>query len=115
MQRSVPALEALSIDVAALQDKRDRVVAGLRGAGYDVATPEATFYVLPHSPMPDDIAFVERLGQHDVFVLPGSVVELPGYFRVSLTATEEAIERALPIFDWHARRGAGALSAPGRG
>ncbi len=31
------------------------------------------------------------------FVLPGHVVELPGYFRISLTATDEMVERSLPI------------------
>jgi aspartate aminotransferase len=25
-------------------------------------------------------------------------LELPGYFRISLTATDEMIERALPVF-----------------
>jgi hypothetical protein len=31
-------------------------------------------------------------------VLPGVLVELPGYFRISLTANDEMIERALPGF-----------------
>ena len=38
------------------------------------------------------------LAGHDVFVLPGSLVELPGYFRISLTANDEMIDRALPGF-----------------
>jgi aspartate aminotransferase len=33
-----------------------------------------------------------------VFVLPGAAVEMPGHFRVSLTATDEMVERALPVF-----------------
>jgi aspartate aminotransferase len=98
MQRAVPALESLSVDVAVLQRKRDVMVAGLRAAGYDVAAPQATFYVLPRSPVANDLDFVSRLAERDVFVLPGSLVELPGYFRISLTATEEMIERALPVF-----------------
>ena len=70
----------------------------LRDLGYEVGTPEGTFYLLPKSPVIDDLAFVERLAAHDVFVLPGSAVELPGYFRISLTATDEMVERALPVF-----------------
>jgi hypothetical protein len=31
-------------------------------------------------------------------VLPGGVVEMPGYFRISLTGNDEMTERALPIF-----------------
>lgn len=30
--------------------------------------------------------------------MPSTVVELPGYFRISLTANDEMIERALPGF-----------------
>ena len=96
LQYAVPELEALSVDVAHLQRKRDRLVSELRRIGYQVAAPEGTFYLLPRSPLADDGEYVERLAQGDVFVLPGSVVELPGYFRMSLTATDEMIERALP-------------------
>jgi hypothetical protein len=34
-----------------------------------------------------------------VLCLPGSVFEMPGYFRISLTANDEMIERALPGFE----------------
>lgn len=43
MQYAVPDLERLSLDVAALQAKRDRLVTALRGMGYEVASPEGTF------------------------------------------------------------------------
>ena len=33
-----------------------------------------------------------------MFVLPGAMVELPGYFRISLTANDEMIDAALPVF-----------------
>jgi aspartate aminotransferase len=32
------------------------------------------------------------------FAIPPPRRELPGYFRLSLTATEEMIERSLPVF-----------------
>ena len=31
-------------------------------------------------------------------VLPGSMCEMPGYFRISLTANDEMVRRALPVF-----------------
>jgi aspartate aminotransferase len=34
-----------------------------------------------------------------VLVLPGQVVEMPGYFRISLTATDDMVERSLPVFE----------------
>lgn len=36
LQRALPELEELCIDVAALQRRRDRMVEGLRATGYDV-------------------------------------------------------------------------------
>jgi aspartate aminotransferase len=98
LQRALPDLEELSIDMAHLQRKRDRMVTALHVMGYEVHVPEGTFYLLPRSPLPDDWAFVESLASRDVFCLPGCVVELPGYFRISLTASDEMIERALPRF-----------------
>lgn len=98
LQHALPDLEPLSIDVSGLQRKRDRLVAGLRKAGYELHAPEGTFYLLVRSPVADDAVFLDRLAAHDVYCLPGSIVECPGYFRVSLTANESMIERALPTF-----------------
>ena len=50
MQYATPRLEELSIDVAHLQAKRDRMVEALRGIGYDVATPEGDLLPLPAVP-----------------------------------------------------------------
>jgi aspartate aminotransferase len=98
LQHALPDLEPLSIDVAHLQHKRDRVVKLLRDIGYEVNLPEGTFYLLARSPLKDDVAFIERLAEHDVFCLPGRVFELPGYFRISLTANDDMIERAAAGF-----------------
>ncbi len=98
-QYMIEDLEELSIDLDHLQRKRDRMVEGLRSAGYELHVPEGTFYLLPKSPNPDDDAFTERLAQDEVYILPGSIVELPGYFRISVTASDEMIEQALPVFE----------------
>jgi aspartate aminotransferase len=98
LQHALEDIEDLSIDIAGLQRKRDRMVEGLRAAGYEVHSPEGAFYLLPKSPVEDDKAFAEMLAESGVFVLPASIVELPGYFRLSLTASEEMVERALPLF-----------------
>lgn len=98
LQHALPDLEKLSIDIPHLQQKRDRMIDILRHAGYDVHAPQGTFYLLPKSPWHDDVAFTELLAEHDIFVLPGKVVELPGYFRISLTASAEMIERSVTGF-----------------
>jgi aspartate aminotransferase len=98
LQRGFGDFERMSIDIKRLQARRDRMLEGLRAAGYDVHTPEGTFYLLPRSPDPDDDAFVERLAAEKVYILAGNIVEMPGYFRISLTGSDEMVERALPIF-----------------
>ncbi len=59
------------------------------------------------SPVADDIAFTERLAKEKVFVMPGRLFQLPGWFRISLTANDDMVERALPGF---ARAREGALN-----
>jgi aspartate aminotransferase len=103
LQRGFADLERLSIDIKHLQARRDRMLDGLREAGYDVHTPEGTFYLLPRSPDPDDGSFVERMAAEKVFVLAGGIVDMPGYFRISLTGSDEMVDRALPIFAGAAR------------
>ncbi len=47
------------------------------------------------SPDPDDLAFCARLAELGALVLPGSIVESPGWFRISLTASDAMVERGL--------------------
>src|SRR5439155_1211136 len=44
-------------------------------------------------------AFVQRLAQDKVLAMPGNMFEMPGYFRLSLTATDDMVERAIPVFE----------------
>jgi aspartate aminotransferase len=98
MQHALADLEEVSIDLHHLRRKRDRMTNALRTMGYNVHLPEGTFYLFPQAPIADDRAFSELLARHDVFVMPGAFFGTPGYFRISLTASEEMIERSLPIF-----------------
>ncbi len=98
MQYAMGDLEHASIDVVAMQRRRDRLVGALREMGYEVVNPEGTFYVMVRSPLADDVDFMRRLAQTNVFVLPGSMFELPGWFRISLTANDDMVERSLMGF-----------------
>ena len=98
LQHAIDDLDGEIIDLASLQAKRDRMVEGLRAAGYRTSEPEGTFYLVVESPFANEWEFVDRLAQDDVFVLPGTVFDAPGYIRISLTGTMEMIERVLPVF-----------------
>ena len=97
LQYATADLEPLTIDIAALQKKRDRMAGGLRDAGYDLNVPEGTFYILVRSPWGKPGEFAEALAQKGVLVLPGSTFEMPEYFRISITASMEMIEKSLPV------------------
>jgi aspartate aminotransferase len=99
MQYAMEDLEKASIDVGALERRRDTIVKALGGLGYETITPEGTFYVMVRSPIADDEQFTKRLAGEGVFVLPGRMFELPGWFRISLTANDAMVERALPGFE----------------
>ena len=95
---SLNELDRISIDIKHLQAKRDRLVSALREMGYATNLPEGTFYIMVKSPWADDYAYVDLLARHNVFCLPGSLMEISGYFRISLTAGDEMVHRAIPIF-----------------
>ena len=96
MQYAAPALETVSIDLSELTRRRDRMVTELSQAGYALTVPEGTFYLWGVAPGGDAVAFAAALAERGVYLLPGTVFDRPGHFRISLTATMEMLERALP-------------------
>jgi aspartate aminotransferase len=98
MQESIEDLEHLSIDLADLERKRNHMGGALQSYGYELRLPEGTFYLWVRSPDQDDFAFVQRLAERRVLVLPGSAAEGPGHFRISITASADMIDRSLPHF-----------------
>lgn len=95
LQRALADLEQIRIDLSAMQERRDHLVGALTSAGYQVTPPEGTFYVLVRCPVVDDVAFCDALARdHDTYVLPGAVFRAPGWFRMSLTASDEMVRRA---------------------
>ena len=98
MQYSVPDLENLSIDQAALARRRDRLTAALSEAGYTVLAPEGTFYLWAKWPEGDPQEHWDALADRDVFVMPGSLMNTADHFRISLTASDEMVAKAIPTF-----------------
>lgn len=98
MQHAISDIETLSIDQSALALRRDRLVKALTAAGYDVLSPEGTFYLWSRWPAGDPDMLWNALADRDVFVLPGSLMKAPDYFRICLTASDAMLERALPAF-----------------
>jgi aspartate aminotransferase len=98
LQYAVPELERMEADLDAFRRRRDLLVPALAEVGYRPTTPEGTFYVIARSPIEDDVRFFDVLTDHGVYVLPGSMFEMPGWFRLSLTANDDMVARAIPVF-----------------
>ncbi len=98
--KALPELTKFSIDIAALERRRDLVAETLTADGWVVRKPEGTFYMLlkvPHG-IADDEELAEMLAERGVMTMPTSVSHLPGWIRISLTASDEMVERAMPVF-----------------
>jgi aspartate aminotransferase len=98
MQYALPDLEELSIDRAALARRRDRLTEALTRAGFDVLKPEGTFYLWSRWPAGDPERHWNTLADRNVFVMPGAIMGSPRYLRISLTASDQMVDRALPAF-----------------
>jgi aspartate aminotransferase len=111
MQYAVRDLETLSIDQTALARRRDRLMSTLGAHGYETLPPEGTFYLWCKWPEGNPEQLWTELADRNVFVLPGSIMNAPDYFRLSLTASDEMVERALPAFREVGRLGSGSAHA----
>jgi len=98
-QRAVARLQGRSVDPGIYQARRDLLCGALGGMGYEFERPGGAFYLFPRAPGGDDVAFVRRLLEQRVLVVPGSGFGAPGYFRVAYCVTEREIEGALPGFE----------------
>jgi aspartate aminotransferase len=98
MQYAVPQLDRLSIDVETLTRRRDVLSKALTRAGHAVLPPEGTFYLWVKWSSGDPEGQWNALADHGVFVMPGSIMNARDYFRISLTASDDMVARALPVF-----------------
>jgi len=98
MQYAVPRLDRLSIDIQALARRREVLSEALTRAGHAVLPPEGTFYLWVKWSGDDPVRQWNALADRGVFVMPGSIMNASDYFRISLTASDEMVARALPVF-----------------
>lgn len=98
MQIAVRTLLAIEPDVAPVVARRAAAADALASMGYEITPAGGTFFLYGACPGGDDFAFTEALASRGVLVLPSSIFHEPGRFRLSLTGSEEMLERALPAF-----------------
>ncbi len=99
MQRVVAQLQSVTIDLDWYRRKRDLLYKELTRMGYEVTYPDGAFYIFPKAPGGDDIAFIDKLKEKRVLVVPGTGFGRSGYFRISYCVMDDKIEGALPLFE----------------
>jgi aspartate aminotransferase len=82
------------VDVAELQRHRNRLLTALVEKGYDVESPEGTFYLFPRTPGCDDEAFVERAIEDLLLFVPGGTFGREGHFRIAFCVDQHTVDLA---------------------
>jgi aspartate aminotransferase len=99
MQRAVPGLLTLDADINAIAAARSWFRNQLIDLGYEVVESDSTFFLYARTPPGwGDIEFIEELARRGTLVLPAQCFHHSGYFRLSLSASQEMLERALAVF-----------------
>ncbi len=98
MQRILPQLQGVSVNVSEYKWKRDNLCRGLAEAGYSFVKPEGAFYLFPKSPMADDVKFVNILLQENILAVPGTGFGTPGHFRLAYCVADRVIEGSFEGF-----------------
>jgi aspartate aminotransferase len=99
MQRALPRLLALDHDLGWVEGWRGRLLDALSDAGYVAVEPDATLFLYVQTPpdYDDDFSFVAELAAAGVLALPAPVFHHHGWFRLSVTGSDEMLTRALPV------------------
>ena len=95
MQLALRDLVDYRPEIAWLEARRDRAYAELTAAGLHAPPADGTVFLAREAPGGAVRAWCERLAEHGVLILPSSFFHQTGRFRISLTATDAALERAL--------------------
>jgi aspartate aminotransferase len=79
--------------------KRDFLYGELTRIGYSVVKPQGAFYLFPKSPIEDEVAFVQKLAEKKVLVVPGRGFGSPGYFRISYCVPDKVLKGSIRGFE----------------
>ena len=86
-----------STDLAAYDENRKLLHAGLTECGFDCVFPQGAFYMWVKTPV-DDRAFAENAKKYNILLVPGSSFKCPGYVRIAYCVAKETIINSMPGF-----------------
>lgn len=93
VQRIIAEMRTLEVDPVPYRDRRDLMVQVLQNAGYQVNVPDGGIFIFPKSPINDDVLFCNQLANlHNIYTVPGSSFQAPGYIRISFSTSMDKIK-----------------------
>ncbi len=98
MQRVLPHLRGVQVDVQQYARLRDLACEMLRELGFEFVRPQGAFYLFPKALEADDVAFVRRAQAERILLVPGSGFGGAGHFRLSYCCPSEVLERSYDAF-----------------
>ena len=98
-QRVCAMCADVSADVAIYETNKNLLVNGLRDMGFHVVEPGGTFYMVPRTLIPDDVAFCEKAKDFNLLIVPGTGFGCPGHTRISYCVPTERAEKSLDAFE----------------
>ena len=99
IQRAIKNVQDVSVDAEIYRKKRDFLYGELTRIGYSVVKPQGAFYLFPKSPIEDEVAFVQKLAEKKVLVVPGRGFGSPGYFRISYCVPDKVLKGSIRGFE----------------
>ena len=98
MQHLITHLQSETVNIEQYRRNRDFLWENLTEIGYEVIKPQGAFYMFPKSPIEDDVAYVNKLRENNVLVVPGSGFGSPGYFRISYCVDNHTLTHCIEGF-----------------
>lgn len=95
MQRALPAIEKLLPPTDRIAARRGQMIERLKSARVEVAGGTATMFVYARAPRGDAWAATESLAEQGVLVCPAPLFHAEGWVRLSTTATDAMLDRAM--------------------
>jgi aspartate aminotransferase len=97
MQHLAAELADLAPDHTALTDLQRSTRHDLDAAGINALPAEATRFIYARNPSRHAVAFVTRLADRGVLVMPSTLFHEPGWFRLALNVPTTDLRRAVTI------------------
>ncbi len=88
-----------SVDMTIYSKNLDVLYNGLTQIGYECFKPQGAFYLLPKSPIADDVEFCSAAKKYNLLIVPGKGFRAPSHFRIAYCTDYNSCVNSLNAFE----------------